>query len=87
MESATLHTSLAFTINSLFHMYLKTEGVDTKNHPIKQELDRVKKYIKRVKNLEKEKNDKHESSGAVAKRRVDRKAASRMIRAGMKRKF
>mmetsp|Transcript_9594 Transcript_9594/g.14378 ORF Transcript_9594/g.14378 Transcript_9594/m.14378 type:complete len:125 (+) Transcript_9594:32-406(+) len=81
LESAKLHGSLAFALDSLFFMYLKTQGVSTKDHPIKKELDRIKKYIRKIENASK----KEEPTG----RRIDKKAAARFIQSGMggKRKF
>jgi len=68
--------------NNLSTVYLKTQGVDTKGHAIRKEIDRVKKYIKKIDLAEK---GPQEEKGP--KRRVDSKAAGRMIMAGVKRKF
>ena len=44
-----MNAALAYTVNSLFFMYLKTRGVETKDHAIKSEIDRVKKYFGKIK--------------------------------------
>ncbi|KAJ3425919.1 sun-cor steroid hormone receptor co-repressor [Anaeramoeba flamelloides] len=51
LEQAKLNMSIAYTINSLYFMYLKTQGIDPKNHPVKKELERVKLYIKKIKDI------------------------------------
>ncbi|KAJ3438462.1 nuclear nucleic acid-binding protein c1d [Anaeramoeba flamelloides] len=51
LEQAKLNMSLAYTINSLYFMYLKTQGIDPKNHPVKKEIERVKMYIKKIKDI------------------------------------
>ncbi|XP_022206397.1 nuclear nucleic acid-binding protein C1D-like [Nilaparvata lugens] len=39
----------SFTVTSLFYAYLKTQGIDPNEHPVKQELDRIKTYIAKSK--------------------------------------
>ncbi len=43
-------------------MYLKTQGIPPNNHPVRQELDRVRLYVKKIKMLSGEKSK--ESEGA-----------------------
>ncbi|GAB5361312.1 hypothetical protein AAMO2058_000702700 [Amorphochlora amoebiformis] len=81
VESAKLHVSLAYTLNSLFYMYLKTQGEEIgKDHPVKKELERVQKYSEKIVNAQKRKEE-------GPKRRVDAGVARRLISAGVKRKF
>jgi exosome complex protein LRP1 len=54
LESARLHLMVAYTINTLFYMYLKTQGITATNHPVMEELERVKTYIRKVKEVTKE---------------------------------
>lgn len=54
LESARLHLMVAYTINTLFYMYLKTQGIAATNHPVMEELERVKTYIRKVKEVTKE---------------------------------
>merc|ERR1719253_1428194 len=48
LEAAKLNIVGAFAINTLFYIFLKTQGVDPEAHPVKQQLDRVKKYFKKI---------------------------------------
>lgn len=60
---------IAFTLNSLYWVYLRLDGADPTSHNIKRELDRVKSTMDMAK-------------GAMAKKnmlRVDKNAAERFI--------
>lgn len=60
---------IAFTLNSLYWMYLRLDGTDPTTHNIKRELDRIKTTMDMAK-------------GAMAKKnmlRVDKGAAGRFI--------
>jgi len=60
---------IAFTLNSLYWMYLKLDGTDPTTHNIKRELDRIKMTMDMAK-------------GAMAKKnmlRVNKEAAGRFI--------
>merc|ERR1712010_250218 len=48
LEAAKLSVVGAFAINTLFYIYLKTQGVDPAQHPVIQELERVKGYFKKI---------------------------------------
>eukprot|EP00027_Filamoeba_sp_ATCC50430_P011131 CAMPEP_0168561386 /NCGR_PEP_ID=MMETSP0413-20121227/11567_1 /TAXON_ID=136452 /ORGANISM="Filamoeba nolandi, Strain NC-AS-23-1" /LENGTH=143 /DNA_ID=CAMNT_0008592753 /DNA_START=60 /DNA_END=488 /DNA_ORIENTATION=+ len=48
-QQAKLHLINAYAVSSLAYMYLKLKGVDLTDHAIKQELDRVKSYFKKIK--------------------------------------
>lgn len=68
---------LAFAVSSLYFMMLKTKGISTANHPIKEDLTRIKQYVSKIKQLD-------ESSGgeSTAKKRkvtVDSEAAKRVV--------
>eukprot|EP00188_Purpureofilum_apyrenoidigerum_P002491 Plantae.Rhodophyta-Purpureofilum_apyrenoidigerum.ctg25518.p1 GENE.Plantae.Rhodophyta-Purpureofilum_apyrenoidigerum.ctg25518~~Plantae.Rhodophyta-Purpureofilum_apyrenoidigerum.ctg25518.p1 ORF type:complete len:174 (-),score=41.44 Plantae.Rhodophyta-Purpureofilum_apyrenoidigerum.ctg25518:406-900(-) len=41
-DSARAHITLAYAANSLFYMYLRTQGMDPSQHPVREELERVK---------------------------------------------
>ncbi|XP_019854421.1 PREDICTED: nuclear nucleic acid-binding protein C1D-like isoform X1 [Amphimedon queenslandica] len=45
LENASLTLTLCYTINSLFWVYLTTQGINPKTHGIKHELERVQKYM------------------------------------------
>ena len=50
IESAKLDVSTAYTLATLYFMYLKLHGVPTttENHPIHTELNRIKTYVEKV---------------------------------------
>jgi exosome complex protein LRP1 len=71
-DNAKLNILYAYAINTLFYMFLKTQGVPPNDHPVKAELDRVRNYIKKLKDLSSKKED-----GPTMK--VDVQASARMI--------
>ncbi|KAK1791450.1 hypothetical protein P4O66_013465 [Electrophorus voltai] len=73
LEQAKLDLMSAYTINSLFWMYLVTQGVNPKEHGIKQELERIRTYMNRVKEMA----DKKKAA------RLDKGAASRFVRSAL----
>ena len=52
LDSARMHLMIAYAANSLFWIYLRTQGVKTQNHPVRQELDRIKTCLRKVKEAE-----------------------------------
>ncbi|KAK2156845.1 hypothetical protein LSH36_204g10034 [Paralvinella palmiformis] len=52
LEKAKLHLAGAYAINSLFWTYMNTKGENPKEHGVKDELDRIKNYMGRVKEIE-----------------------------------
>ena len=50
LQRVKLNLCVAYTVNSLFYMYLKTQGLDPQNHPIKSELQRVQEYMQKSEN-------------------------------------
>lgn len=65
----------------LVWILLKTKGVDTTNHPVMQELERVKSYFGKIKKVQE--NEKEPSSSEQKGQRVDKSAAGRFIRAAL----
>ena len=53
LDAARLHITLAYASNALFYMYLKTQGVPTSDHPVKDELRRIREYMGRLAKAEK----------------------------------
>eukprot|EP01112_Ceratiomyxa_fruticulosa_P004503 TRINITY_DN1503_c0_g1_i1.p1 TRINITY_DN1503_c0_g1~~TRINITY_DN1503_c0_g1_i1.p1 ORF type:complete len:211 (-),score=44.87 TRINITY_DN1503_c0_g1_i1:106-738(-) len=51
LDCAKLNVTMAYAINTLFYMYLKTQGIETEDHPVKSELERVRNYIKKIKDI------------------------------------
>ncbi|KAI8487664.1 DNA-binding protein c1d [Branchiostoma belcheri] len=70
LDQAKLHLTAVYAINSLFWIYLTTQGIDPKDHPIKSELDRIRSYMNRVKEIEVKRK--------AAK--VDKAAAKRIVK-------
>ncbi|XP_078351892.1 nuclear nucleic acid-binding protein C1D-like isoform X2 [Oculina patagonica] len=74
LQSAKLDLVVAYAINSMFWMYLTTQGVNPRQHPVKTELDRIKKYMGKVK----EAAEKKEASA-----RIDKGAARRFVKSAL----
>ena len=70
---AKVELTKAYAINSLFWIYLKTKGVDPRDHPIKGEISRLKTYAERVKQIE----DKQKAM------KLDKNAAKRFVRSAL----
>ncbi|XP_069000355.1 nuclear nucleic acid-binding protein C1D [Embiotoca jacksoni] len=70
LDQAKLDLMSAYTLNSLFWMYLVTQGLNPREHAIKQELERIRTYMNRVKEI----TDKKKAA------RLDKGAASRFVR-------
>ncbi|KAL0585166.1 hypothetical protein ABG067_005062 [Albugo candida] len=78
LEKAKLNVSLAYALNGLLYIYLKTQGVspeDPRHLHVKQELERVKAFINRISKLE--------SGHAEPKMHLDQKASKRMIHSAL----
>ncbi|KAM3862831.1 nuclear nucleic acid-binding protein C1D [Diretmus argenteus] len=70
LDQAKLDLMSAYTLNSLFWMYLVTQGINPREHGIKQELERIRTYMNRVKDI----TDKKAAA------RLDKRAAARFVR-------
>ncbi|XP_057316948.1 nuclear nucleic acid-binding protein C1D-like [Hydractinia symbiolongicarpus] len=70
LQNARLDLMVAYTANSLFWTYLVTQGIDPKEHPIKDELIRIKNHMAKLQSIQ----DKKKMS------RVDTNAAKRFVR-------
>ncbi|KAF7189101.1 Nuclear nucleic acid-binding protein C1D [Pseudocercospora fuligena] len=75
LDKAKLYVLATYAIESILFSYLRLNGVDAKNHPIFQELNRVKEYFNKIKNVE------AVASGPSA--RLDTNVAGRFIKAGL----
>ncbi|XP_028577880.2 nuclear nucleic acid-binding protein C1D [Lacerta agilis] len=73
LEQAKLDLVSAYTLNSMFWVYLATQGINPKEHPVKQELERIRTYMNRVKEI----TDKKKAA------RLDKGAASRFLRSAL----
>ncbi|XP_067277207.1 nuclear nucleic acid-binding protein C1D [Pseudorasbora parva] len=70
LDQAKLDLMSAYALNSMFWMYLVTQGVNPKDHAIKQELERIRTHMNKVKEI----TDKRKAA------RLDKNAASRFVR-------
>ncbi|XP_061828262.1 nuclear nucleic acid-binding protein C1D [Nerophis lumbriciformis] len=70
LDQAKLDLMSAYTLNSLFWMYLVTQGMNPRDHGVKQELERIRTYMNRVKEI----TDKKKAA------RLDKGAAARFLR-------
>lgn len=52
MTRARMHISLCYASNSLFCMYLRTQGIDPMSHPVAEELARVQDAFMRMRKVE-----------------------------------
>ncbi|KAL7421730.1 hypothetical protein Q5752_003501 [Cryptotrichosporon argae] len=52
LDRAKLDVLLAYTINDLIWMYLRTRGVEPDTHDVTRELDRIKTYYAKIKDVE-----------------------------------
>ncbi|ESO96465.1 hypothetical protein LOTGIDRAFT_203791 [Lottia gigantea] len=73
LERAKMDLVAVYSLNSLFWMYLNISGINPKDHPIKQEMDRIKEYMARVKEIQ----DK-----ALAPK-LDKPAAKRFVKSAL----
>ncbi|KAG9484532.1 nuclear nucleic acid-binding protein C1D isoform X2 [Eleutherodactylus coqui] len=69
LEQAKLDLVSAYTLNSLFWVYLTTQGVNPKEHAVKGELERIRSYMNRIKEM----TDRKKAA------RLDKGAAKRFI--------
>ncbi|EGV60444.1 hypothetical protein PSN45_001797 [Yamadazyma tenuis] len=51
IEKIEIYNSYSYVLISIVVAYLRSKGVDTAGHPVMKELDRVKSYMKRYKDL------------------------------------
>ncbi|XP_048391973.1 nuclear nucleic acid-binding protein C1D [Stegostoma tigrinum] len=70
LEQAKLDLASAYALNSMFWIYLITQGINPKEHAVKQELERIRTYMNKVKEI----TDHQKAS------RLDKGVASRFVR-------
>ncbi|KAL8566118.1 hypothetical protein ACOMHN_051844 [Nucella lapillus] len=70
LDTAKLDLVAVYSINSLFWMYLNVCGVNPKDHPVKNELDRICSYMGRIK----------EAQDAMNRPKLDKAAAKRFVK-------
>lgn len=52
LSKARLHITLCYTVNTLFCMYLRTQGVNPMSHPVADEITRVQDAFLRLRKVE-----------------------------------
>lgn len=72
LDKARLNVTLCYAIDSLFWAFLTVQGISPREHAVKKELDRVRQYMGKLKEIE-EKDRKPEQ-------RVNKDAAKRFVR-------
>uniref|UniRef100_A0A8C5KSI8 Nuclear nucleic acid-binding protein C1D n=1 Tax=Jaculus jaculus TaxID=51337 RepID=A0A8C5KSI8_JACJA len=70
LEQAKVDLVSAYTLNSMCWLYLATQGVNPKEHPVKQELERIRVYMNKVKEI----TDKRKAA------KLDRGAAAQFVK-------
>ncbi|KAK6180986.1 hypothetical protein SNE40_008939 [Patella caerulea] len=73
LDCAKMDLVAAYAINSLFWVYLNVNGINPKEHPIKQELDRIRGYMSRVKEIQ----DKAKAP------KLDKEASKRFVKSAL----
>jgi exosome complex protein LRP1 len=73
IERAKLSTALAFSLSTLFYVSLNAKGVETRSHPVIDDLTRIKGLVGHLSQLEKKDEHQHK------KLRIDKNAANRII--------
>lgn len=72
LERTKLEVAIAFSLNALFFVYLKTQGVAPAEHPVMAKLKRVKTYLRRIKQLE--------SGGSQSRVSIDTSVVKRVVK-------
>ncbi|XP_036159878.1 nuclear nucleic acid-binding protein C1D-like [Myotis myotis] len=67
LEQAKVDLVSDYILNSVFWVYLATQGVNLKEHPVKQELERIRVYMNRVKEITEKKKAAKLDQGAASR--------------------
>ncbi|KFY09489.1 hypothetical protein V491_08146 [Pseudogymnoascus sp. VKM F-3775] len=76
LDKAKLYVLVTYAVESILFSYLRLNGVKAREHPVFQELTRVKQYFDKLKEAE---NPTPKQPGLA----LDKSAAGRFIRAGL----
>ncbi|OBZ84560.1 Nuclear nucleic acid-binding protein C1D, partial [Choanephora cucurbitarum] len=74
-ERYELEVLLSYSLNTLFYIYMRTQGTDPQKHVVMKELARVQQYIQKLK--------KAVGKEEKPNMKVDKEAASRFIKAAL----
>ncbi|KAL9126593.1 MAG: hypothetical protein Q9217_004385 [Psora testacea] len=72
LDKAQLYVLVAYAIESILFSYLRLNGVTAKEHPVFQELTRVKHYFEKIKAAE--------TANYQPKTKLDKAAAGRFLK-------
>ena len=64
LEAAKMDVVLAYVLNTLFYIYLRTRGSSVTKHPVKDEIGRVKAYFLKMKKVKAELQKAVDGAGA-----------------------
>ncbi|KXN74790.1 hypothetical protein CONCODRAFT_14548 [Conidiobolus coronatus NRRL 28638] len=70
LDRVKLELTLNYILNSSYHAFFKTQGLDMDKHPITKELQRMTTYVDNIRKLE---------GKSVMPTQVDKEAAKRLI--------
>ncbi|KAJ2820051.1 hypothetical protein GGI24_004605 [Coemansia furcata] len=82
IQRCELEALVAYSIDTLFWIFLKINGVPPKEHPVMKELQRVQRYIAKI-NEAKGTQSTGGSSNNGRTTKVDKDAADRFIRSAL----
>ena len=63
-ENAKLNMTYSYALNALYYMLLKCQGVQPNDHPVKKDLDRVKRYMAKTLDVDKALKAKSQAQNA-----------------------
>jgi hypothetical protein len=66
LATAKLNLAYSYSMNSLFYMFLKVQGVSPQGHPVRAELERVKRYMSKTLATEAEMDKRHSGAAGAA---------------------
>ncbi|XP_065188954.1 nuclear nucleic acid-binding protein C1D-like [Sycon ciliatum] len=75
VDRANLDLTVAYAATSLYWCYLCTQGVSTSEHPVRHELDRIKKTMARAADVRKQLSGRSTT--------VNKSAAKRIVQSGI----
>jgi len=76
LDQAKFNIAMAYTLNALFYMYLRVQGVNPVSHPVSAEMERVKTYLTKLKELDPNREPEKRTP-------IDKGAANRFVSAGL----
>ncbi|PHZ15413.1 uncharacterized protein RHIMIDRAFT_234763 [Rhizopus microsporus ATCC 52813] len=74
-EKYELQVLLSYTLNTLYYIYLRGNGSDPQKHVVLKELQRVQRYIQKLK--------EHQGKEQKPNMKVDKDAAGRFVKAAL----